>query len=254
LGFGSDLDLVFLHDSHAEQQVTGGEKSVDNSVFYAKLGQRIILFLNTQTQSGKLYEVDMRLRPSGGSGILVSSIKSFLDYQQTKAWTWEHQALVRARFVSGSENLKQSFNAMRKMILCQQRDDSVLRKDVCDMRIRMRAELIKAKTGYFDLKQSAGGITDIEFIIQYLILRWAHEYPDIIEFSDNLRLLEALVKNALIEEDDAKILSNAYLTYRQNVHQLTLQGKSTSNVPESGFNDYSESVIKIWNKIMGIAE
>jgi len=252
LGFGSDLDLVFLHDSHAEQQMTDGEKTVDNSVFYAKLGQRIILFLNTPTQSGKLYEVDMRLRPSGGSGILVSSTKSFLDYQKNKAWTWEHQALVRARFICGGEALRKQFADIRNHILCQQRDESVLRKDVCDMRERMRGELLKAKENKFDLKQSPGGITDIEFIIQFLVLRWAHEYPQIIEYTDNLRLLEALVINTLIVEDDAKMLRSAYLTYRHVVHQYALQDKSTSSASELDFDECRKNVIKIWHKIMHV--
>ena len=249
LGFGSDLDLVFLHDSHGEQQITDGKKAVDNVVFFAKLGQRIILFLNTPTQSGKLYEVDMRLRPSGGSGVLVSSVKSFLDYQENKAWTWEHQALIRARCVSGSDSLKEQFSEIRKNILCQQRDEKTLLKDVADMRKRMRSELLKNRKGEFDLKQSPGGITDIEFIIQFLILRWAHEHPDVIEYTDNLRLIDALLINALISKDDAKMLRDAYLAYRHVVHQCALQDKSTSHFGEGDFHDYREGVVGIWKKI-----
>ena len=249
LGFGSDLDLVFLHDSHGEQQNTDGKKSIDNTIFYSKLGQRIILFLNTPTQSGKLYEVDMRLRPSGGSGILVSSMKSFLDYQKSKAWTWEHQALVRARFVSGDEKLKEQFLDIRKNILCQSRDEKTLLKDVSEMRIKMRSELMKVKDGNFDLKQSSGGITDIEFIIQYLILRWANEYPDIVEYTDNLRLLEGLVKNKLLQEDDAKILRNAYLMYRHAVHENALQGKSGIVPVSAELSETQQSVTNIWQNL-----
>ncbi|HFE37607.1 MAG TPA: bifunctional [glutamate--ammonia ligase]-adenylyl-L-tyrosine phosphorylase/[glutamate--ammonia-ligase] adenylyltransferase [Gammaproteobacteria bacterium] len=250
LGFGSDLDLVFLHDSHGEKQVSDGEKVLDNTIYFAKLGQKIIHFLNSPTQSGKLYEVDMRLRPSGGAGVLVSSMASFFEYQKNKAWVWEHQALVRARFVGGSEHLQHAFDDIRAQILCLPREAEDLRKQVRDMRVKMRKELVKGGAGEFDLKQSIGGITDIEFIIQYLVLRWAHAYPDIVVFTDNLRLLKVLLKNALIAEDDARMLSNAYLRYRQAVHQNSLQGKRTVVASDASFHQYREGVTQIWNELM----
>ncbi len=250
LGFGSDLDLVFLHDSCGEKQQTNGEKPINNAVFFVKLGQRIIHFLNTLTQGGRLYDVDMRLRPSGGAGMLVSSLSSFLSYQQNKAWTWEHQALVRARFVSGDESLRQAFTEIRQSILCSQRDVNILRREVCEMRIKMRRELLKNKTTSFDLKQGVGGITDIEFIIQFLVLRWAHTYPEIVQHTDNISLLDALLKNALIAEDDAKMLHNAYLTYRHAVHQYILQGKTQAISSDVYFHSYRDGVARIWNELL----
>lgn len=250
LGFGSDLDLVFLHDSQGTEQITNGDKSLDNAVFYARLGQRIMRFLSTPTQSGKLYEVDMRLRPSGGAGVLVSSLKSFFEYQKNKAWRWEHQALVRARCVCGSDALKQRFREIRKAVLCQTRDEVTLLKDVCDMRQRMRKELLKKKSAVFDLKQGDGGMTDIEFIIQYLVLRWANKYPAIVEFTDNIRLLEALVNASVLNDEDAKVLKNAYLTYRHTVHQNVLKGRSGAIVDELSFVDCRDGVSRIWSRIM----
>jgi len=250
LGFGSDLDLVFLHDSQGKKQVTDGEKPIDNAVFFARLGQRIIHFLNTPTQAGVLYEVDSRLRPSGSAGMLVSSLKTYSDYQAAKAWTWEHQALIRARLVVGNGNLGQEFKTIRQAIITKERDVQELRKDVREMRVRMRTELLKPVAGQFDLKQGIGGITDIEFITQYLVLRWAKKYPDLLEFTDNLRLIETLVKNGVLSDDDAKILSSAYLAYRHAVHKFVLQQKTTAKVSDSAFHEYREGVTRIWNDIM----
>jgi len=251
LGFGSDLDLVFLHDSQGQKQQTNGEKPIDNAVFFARLGQRIIHFLNTRTQSGVLYEVDTRLRPSGSAGMLVSSAKSFMEYQKNKAWTWEHQALIRARAVAGDDNIRQIFDQIRKDILTYVRGDEKLITDVRDMRVRMRKELDKTNNTQVDLKQGSGGIADIEFIIQYLVLRWANEYPDLVTFSDNLRLIETLVKNGLLNEDDGKILSSAYLAFRHKTHELALQRKKALINNKVDFQDCREGVEQIWNVIMG---
>ncbi len=250
LGFGSDLDLVFLHDSQGKKQITDGEKPIDNAVFFARLGQRIIHFLNTPTQAGVLYEVDSRLRPSGSAGMLVSSLKTFSDYQTTKAWTWEHQALIRARLVVGNGNLEQQFREIRQAIITKERDAQELRKDVREMRVRMRTELLKPKVGQFDLKQGIGGITDIEFITQFLVLKCAKTFPDLLEFTDNLRIIETLMKNGVLSADDAKILSSAYLAYRHTVHKLVLRQKNTAKVSDSAFQEYREGVTRIWNDIM----
>lgn len=250
LGFGSDLDLVFLHDSQGKQQVTDGEKSIDNAVFFARLGQRIIHFLNTPTQAGVLYEVDARLRPSGSAGMLVSSLKSFSDYQEAKAWTWEHQALIRARLIVGDASIGEQFQAIRIAILTKIRDAENLCKEVREMRVRMRNELLKAQADQFDLKQGVGGITDIEFITQYLVLKWADKYPALVKYTDNLRLIETLVHSSVLAEDDAKILTSAYLAYRHAAHKLVLQGKSLVNIDDAAFIDYREGVTRIWNDIM----
>ena len=172
LGYGSDLDLVFLYNANhgAEDQsiqqvaVTDGPKPIADSVFYARLGQRIIHILTAHTSAGVLYETDMRLRPSGASGLLVTSLDSFAEYQRNKAWTWEHQALVRARAVAGDENLQQDFAALRQEVLALPRDAEMLRKDIAEMRERMHASLDRAKQAEFDLKQGSGGIADIDRI------------------------------------------------------------------------------------------
>ncbi|MGD8570747.1 MAG: bifunctional [glutamate--ammonia ligase]-adenylyl-L-tyrosine phosphorylase/[glutamate--ammonia-ligase] adenylyltransferase, partial [Gammaproteobacteria bacterium] len=169
LSYGSDLDLVFLYDADPNG-FTQGDKSIANGVFYARLGQRMIHILTAFTPAGDLYDVDMRLRPSGDSGLLVTHIDSFRDYQVKKAWTWEHQALVRARPVTGDDEVSEKFQQLRREVLAQHRDIGKLRGEVVDMRERMRKELAAKKSGFFDLKQGEGGITDIEFMVQYMVL------------------------------------------------------------------------------------
>ena len=245
LGFGSDLDLVFLHDSQGSRQQTCGERVLDNGVFFARLAQRIIHGLTTLTASGKLYEVDTRLRPSGASGLLVSSLNSFTAYQQQQAWTWEHQALVRARPVAGSPALGDAFRAVRRQVLSRRRDPDTLRQDVWQMRRRMRASLDKSRPGRFDIKQGRGGVVDIEFLIQYLVLRWAAEHPELLEYTDNLRLLESLAKAKLLSGDDAKMLARAYLAYRHRLHELSLQ-QAPGVIDAEVFRACREAVSALW--------
>ena len=171
-GPGSDLDLVFVHDGAINKE-TDGARPIDSSTFYARLGQRIIHILQTQTTSGILYETDMRLRPSGSSGLLVSSFSAFEKYQMNDAWTWEHQALVRARVVAGDPSLAKKFDAVRKNVLTSKRDQVQLLSDVKDMREKMRQHL-GSKTNdkeLFDLKHDTGGIVDIEFLMQYAVFK-----------------------------------------------------------------------------------
>ncbi len=247
LGFGSDLDLVFLHDSQGSSAETDGDKVIPNTLFFARLAQRIIHYLNTPASGGALYEVDTRLRPNGSSGLLVSSLDSFRDYQQNNAWTWEHQAIIRARMVAGDAYLSTRFSTIRTAVIGKKRDVEALRNDVSEMRARIRSEKLSVKPGLFDLKQDLGGITDIEFIIQFLVLRWADKHPELAEFSDNLRLLETLAKANVLARDDAKILANAYLAYRQEVHELTLRQMPVPVVEETLFVDFRSAVTRIWN-------
>ena len=252
LGYGSDLDLVFVHDA-AINLTTDGERALDNPVFYARLGQRIIHMLSTTTVSGQLYEVDMRLRPSGASGLLVSSLKALRSYQMEKAWVWEHQALVRARVVAGSESLRHDFEQMRAEVLGLARDRSVLRKDVLDMRQKMRSSLASqgsdnveiGKSREFDLKHDKGGIVDIEFMVQYGVLAWGQQYQDLLTFTDNVRILEALQHNQLLSADDAQMLTSAYITYRSAAHKLALQN-SPGRVAGDEFVEKRLAVVKIW--------
>ena len=238
LGYASDLDLVFLHDGRQEA-----------SMRYTRLGQRVVHILTARTPAGILYEVDMRLRPSGASGLLVSSIEAFENYQNKEAWTWEHQALLRARFVAGAETIARQFEQVRHAVLSRPRPAAALRDEVREMRERMRAELIKGGSDQFDLKQGAGGITDIEFIVQYAVLRWGGEYPELLRWTDNIRQLEGLATTGLIDVQDCRLLSEAYQAYRACAHRLALQQQATL-VPVEDFREYRKAVAAIWERLM----
>ncbi len=249
-GYGSDLDMVFLH-AGTQGQTLGGKVPIDNHQFFARLGQRVIHILTTHTAVGKLYEPDMRLRPSGSSGILVSHIEGFRDYQTNKAWTWEHQALIKARPVTGDINMARRFEQIRSEVLARPRSEAQLKQDVVDMRQRMRKELSSTDPGLFDLKQDTGGIVDIEFMVQYLVLLKSCKYKELLKWTDIVRLLETLKETNIINDHVAHILKVAYLTYRSSVHQLSLQEKP-AKVPENKFRGMRENVRKIWKDIMEI--
>ncbi|MCK4866067.1 MAG: bifunctional [glutamate--ammonia ligase]-adenylyl-L-tyrosine phosphorylase/[glutamate--ammonia-ligase] adenylyltransferase [Gammaproteobacteria bacterium] len=250
LGYSSDLDMVFLHGSESNNLMTqakedNGEKAIAVPVFFARLGQRIIHLLTAHTSAGVCYEADMRLRPDGASGLLVTNLQSYRDYQLKKAWLWEHQALVRARVVAGDSQIAEQFEVIRREVLSQQREHDVLRKEVLDMRIRMRKELSKEKKGQFDLKQGAGGIVDIEFMVQYGVLAWAFEKPDLLEYTDNIRLLEALASADLMVKTDVEVLSDAYRTFRARLHKMALQ-EQPGLVDAEEYSELSAAVRRIW--------
>ena len=249
LGYGSDLDIVFLHSKESEGKATGGERPLDNATFYARLGQRMIHVLNTRTAAGELYEIDTRLRPSGASGLLVSSVDAFGDYQREQAWTWEHQALVRARFINGDAGIADAFNRVRDEILTHERDNDKLRDEVREMREKMRDSLSKDSDMLFDLKQGHGGMADIEFMVQFHILAHAHEHPELIEYSDNIRQLEALARVGLLSGEQAEMLTNAYRGYRARAHRLTLQ-QQKAVVAREEFAIEREAVAQMWQQIM----
>ncbi len=254
LGYGSDLDLVFLHNSQGSQQQTlapqEGQRSVDNSVFFTRLGQRLVHYLNTITVAGPLYEIDMRLRPNGNSGLLVSSLGAFESYQHKQAWTWEHQALVRARFVAGDAAVGQSFSLLRRDLLCQPRDELPLRDDVRTMRVKMREALGSNNPANFDLKQDPGGIVDIEFMVQYAVLAWSVAHPALCDWTDNIRILASLAERGLISEADAELLSQTYLAYRSRSHEYALQGLSP-RLPVDEFEGYRNAVMAVWQTLIG---
>jgi [glutamine synthetase] adenylyltransferase / [glutamine synthetase]-adenylyl-L-tyrosine phosphorylase len=224
LGYGSDLDLVFLHDSAGEFQQTDGERPLDNGVFFLRLGQRIVHLLTMHSAAGRLYEVDMRLRPNGKGGFLMTGIEAFERYQRQDAWTWEHQALLRARAVAGEEGLRGRFEEARREVLCTAVRRETLRADVRDMRLRMRRELSEAKAGEFDIKQDAGGIADIEFLVQYWVLAAAADHPGVVAYSDNVRQLEGLAALGLVDGATAEWLKETYIGYRTVLHRLSLEG------------------------------
>jgi glutamate-ammonia-ligase adenylyltransferase len=224
LGYGSDLDLVFLHDSAGEFQQTDGIRPIDNLVFFLRLGQRIVHLLTMHSAAGRLYEVDMRLRPNGKGGFLMTGIDAFEQYQHYEAWTWEHQALLRARAVGGDSVLCRRFEAVRKAVLCTAVRRDSLRKDVLEMRQRMRRELAQTDPARFDIKQDPGGIADIEFLVQYWVLGAAAEHPELIAHSDNIRQLEGLAHAGIIESETARWLEETYINYRTILHHLSLEG------------------------------
>jgi len=249
LSYGSDLDLVFLHDSATAGQFTDGAKPLDCTMFLARLVRRLTHFLTTQTASGALYEIDTRLRPDGKSGLLVSSAEAFERYQDEHAWTWEHQALLRARPVAGSSSIADRFLKIRRKTLTAGLHQETLRNDVISMRARMRKNLDKSDDELFDLKQGKGGIGDIEFLVQYLVLANAAEHPSVIQFSDNIRQLDALAESDCIDQSMASRLQASYRDYRHRVHHLLLDERSTL-VAQSEFAQQRQFVTDTWNSFL----
>jgi glutamate-ammonia-ligase adenylyltransferase len=250
LSYGSDLDIVFLHDSKGERQQTDGDKPLDNTMFFSRLVRRLVHFLSTQTGSGVLYEIDTRLRPDGRSGLLVSSSEAFERYQEENAWTWEHQALLRARAVAGSEQIALEFERIRKETLTDRVHREKLVDDVVAMRRRMRKELDSSDATVFDLKHGSGGIGDIEFLVQYLVLKEAYAHPDVIFYSDNIRQLDALVAAGLLDKHVGDRLQGVYRAYRQHLHHLVLDGQRALCDAER-FSEERDFVTKIWNDWLG---
>ncbi|WP_299010449.1 bifunctional [glutamate--ammonia ligase]-adenylyl-L-tyrosine phosphorylase/[glutamate--ammonia-ligase] adenylyltransferase [uncultured Shewanella sp.] len=252
LGYGSDLDLVFLHNS-PEQTETNGDKPIEVGRFYLKLAQRILHLFSTRTLSGELYEVDMRLRPSGASGLLVSEIESFGEYQKNDAHTWEHQALVRARCLFGDNTLLSRFGEIRSEVICQKRDKRQLATDVKTMRKKMSDHLLKAKSNTFDLKLSCGGMVDIEFIAQYLVLAHAHEHKELAVWSDNIRIFSMLADLELICINQAEYLTQAYCFLRDENHRLTLQ-RLPGLLPADKVEPSVHNVSLIYHEMLGSVE
>lgn len=249
LGYGSDLDLVFLHNAPSGI-TTNGKKQIEAQQFYIKLAQRIMHLLNTKTLFGQLYETDLRLRPSGNAGLLCCHVNGFEKYQNEEAWTWEHQALVRARAICGDSSVIEAFNAVRKRVLTKQREPSSLAEDVCKMRIKMREHLLSKTEQKVDLKQCVGGITDIEFMTQYWVLANSHKIESMTQFTDNLRILENAVENKIIEANTARGLQKAYLKLREQYHHLTLADSKFADQTEE-LDEIRENVRKHWEKLFG---
>ena len=248
LGYGSDLDLVFIYQGDAQAE-TAGPRRVLVSEFFIRLGQRLIHILTAPMLAGVLYEIDMRLRPSGNAGLLVSSLNAFARYQREQAWTWEHQALVRARPVAGDRDLGESFARLRMEILCLQRDLDTLRREVLEMRLKMREHLDRSDANRFDLKQGVGGMVDIEFIVQFGCLAYARQCPEAFRWTDNLRLLDALARVGWLDDETARFLQETYLAYRTKVHRLALQ-EQPALVPVAEFRDRRTRVRRLWQRLI----
>jgi glutamate-ammonia-ligase adenylyltransferase len=249
LGYSSDLDLVFLHDSHGERQETSGEPPIPNQLFFVRLAQRIVHLLTMHSAAGRLYEVDVRLRPSGKGGLLVTNIDAFADYQRQEAWTWEHQALLHARAVAGAPALRARFEAVRLEALCQHVRRDSLRDEVRSMRERQRRELSRGDAQHFDIKQDRGGIADIEFLAQYWALRWAAEHPPVALFSDTIRQLESVASADLVPQASVDVLTAAYRAYRSATHRLSLDGAQAIG-PAGEFAAMRAEVSALWDATM----
>ncbi|MDK1289211.1 bifunctional [glutamate--ammonia ligase]-adenylyl-L-tyrosine phosphorylase/[glutamate--ammonia-ligase] adenylyltransferase [Pseudoalteromonas umbrosa] len=244
LGYDSDLDLVFVHNCDGQSKTTG-DKSIASRQFYLKMAQRLMHLFNTRTLSGILYELDTRLRPEGNSGLLAINIESYHQYLREQAWTWEHQALVRARMIVGEEVMAKRFYTIRHDILCQQRDTAKLQSDIVTMREKMRQHLSQDSSLVFDLKQGLGGMTDIEFLAQYLVLAFAYDYKALTRYSDNIRIFELASQESVISSDEKSTLTQVYCQLREHYHLNSLNS-SGKTVDASLMSEQSKYVREIW--------
>jgi glutamate-ammonia-ligase adenylyltransferase len=239
LGYVSDLDLIFLFDDD-DQDAPG---------LYARLAQRFITWMTSHTPAGILFDIDTALRPDGASGMLVSSVGSFEKYQQSSAWLWEHQALTRARFCAGDAAIGQRFEQIRCQVLRQERPDAAaLKQEVLAMRQRMR-DARPNRSELFDLKQDAGGMIDIEFIVQYLVLQYAARYPELTANIGNIALLKLAGQLGLIEPGLAANVADAYRDMRKWQHQLRLQGQEQSRIDPARVSAHAVHVMQLWRQI-----
>ncbi len=242
LGYASDLDLIFLHRDAAPEA----------AVNYARLAQRMNSALSSVTAAGVLYETDLRLRPDGASGLLVSPIEGFAAYQREHAWVWEHQALTRARFVAGDRALGAAFETVRAEILCRRRDLVSLRHEIVLMRQKM-FDSHPNSSGRFDIKHDRGGIIDVEFIVQYLVLGFAHRHAALTGNIGNLALLKLAASLGLIENNAAQAVHDAYRRFRQLQHALRLQGDRYARIDhaDAGLGSEIVAVQGLWDQVLG---
>ncbi|TLU67274.1 bifunctional [glutamate--ammonia ligase]-adenylyl-L-tyrosine phosphorylase/[glutamate--ammonia-ligase] adenylyltransferase [Thalassotalea litorea] len=248
LGYSSDLDMVFVHNCEANH-MTSGDKQIPASQFYLKLAQRILHLFNTRTNSGTLYEADMRLRPSGNSGLMVVHINTYHQYLKKEAWTWELQALVRARAVGGDAALVNQFNDIRIDMLASERNRDKLRQDVVNMREKMRKHLDRSDANLFDIKQGQGGLADIEFMAQYFVLGYSYRQPALARYSDNVRIFESLAQFELMDNNTAEQLSQAYCYLRDLGHELALQNRPKV-INQVQITEQAEQVWACWSKYL----
>jgi glutamate-ammonia-ligase adenylyltransferase len=249
LHYQSDLDVIFLHNSKAENQLTSGPKSIDNSMYFARLAQKIISMTSVLTSSGKLYEIDSRLRPDGSSGLLVSSIRAFHQYQLEKAWTWEHQALIRARYVAGSRKLIPEFEKLRREVLSLPRDPRRLQKEITEMRDKMYHTRRPVEGDMKNIKHSRGCMVDIEFMVQYWTLLQANKIASIASYSDNISLLNELFRLNLISSSQFQLV-DIYRTYHHWLHATVLQNRP-AEIESEIIVDEVNHVINCWNECFG---
>ena len=240
LGYASDLDIVFLYDdTHPDAPET-----------YARLAQRVNSWLTTLTSAGTLYETDLRLRPDGASGLMVSSFAAFEEYQNQKAWAWEHQALTRARFVAGDTAIGNAFERLRRTVICQPRDLAKLREEVTQMRQKMR-DAHHGTAQAFDLKHDPGGLVDVEFMVQYLVLAHAYQHSQLADNVGNLALLVRAGELGLITRDDALQVCDAYRELRRQQHRLKMLGMVKARIAPDDLASYIKVVTGLWQVVLG---
>ncbi|MQY50606.1 bifunctional [glutamate--ammonia ligase]-adenylyl-L-tyrosine phosphorylase/[glutamate--ammonia-ligase] adenylyltransferase [Rhodocyclus gracilis] len=239
LGYGSDLDIVFIHDD--DDQEAGA--------IYSRLAQRMISWLSSRTPAGILFETDLRLRPNGDAGLMVSPLAALHDYERDHAWVWEHQALTRARFCAGDAELGERFEAMRIDILRQPREHDTLRREVLAMRQRMLDAHASGSDIEFDIKQDPGGIIDVEFIVQYLILGHAHAHADLCRNIGNIALLRLAAELGLISPTLAEAVREAYRHYRRLQHAKRLDGVPAARVERAAMRADIDAVRALWREV-----
>jgi len=238
LGYASDLDLIFLFD----------DGHPDAQEIYSRLGQRINALLSSYTPSGRLYETDLRLRPNGASGLLVSPVAAFAEYQQQHAWVWEHQALTRARFSAGDAQIGAKFEAIRLQVLCQPRELATLRKEILAMRQKMM-DGHPNDSGLFDIKHGRGGMVDIEFMVQFIVLAYAHQHPQLAANIGNLALLKLAGELGIIPVETANQSCKLYRTLRQTQHRMRLNSQSPCRVPPEEID--TQASLQLWSELFG---
>jgi glutamate-ammonia-ligase adenylyltransferase len=238
LGYASDLDIIFLYDDAHEQ---AGE-------VYARLAQRLNGWLSSRTTSGILFETDLELRPSGASGLLVSSITAFEEYQRSQAWVWEHQALTRARYSAGDAAVGAAFERIRHEILTRAREAAPLAKEIVEMREKLR-RAHPNKSELFDLKHDRGGMIDIEFAVQYLVLAHASRHSQLTKNLGNIALLGMAAELGLLPAELAARCQDAYRTYRRLQHALRLNGAAYARVPPAEVTEHVAAVRELWRVI-----
>ncbi len=253
LGFGSDLDLVFLYDGVHAGLESDGARPLDAMRYYTRLVQKIIAMLAMPTPAGRLYEADLRLRPDGGKGLLVSSVESFSAYQRERAWTWEQQALVRARAVAGDAQVRVAFEQVRAQVLCAPREADAVCAEAVSMRQRMRAELDRSREGLFDLKQGEGGLVDLEFLLQAGVLMRAHDVPGIVASTRTPELIDALAACGFFAPATAQALRHAHEQLSGRALACTLDGRPRLVAHDAELDAARQAVTRTWRERLGEA-